>query len=168
MRYLFKNHFNTTLPRIPNDLLPSDMGNLLNIRRPQKELRSTELFLFTESSKVRDFRKLRAQHTHKHIYSIYIYIYIYETRFHVKRRKQSYRNLRCYTCTGFRQANTNANDDHVELSGICKVRKYNFFCNIRIFTKSDCLLNRTRRCRNRYDVCLLKAPTGANIMHLST
>ena len=81
-----------------------------------------ELFLFTEPSKGRGFRKLRAQHIY-----IYIYIYIYnEKRFHVKRRRQSYRNFRYYTCTGFRQANTKANDDHVELKGICKVTKYNF------------------------------------------
>jgi len=62
-------------------------------------------------------------HTHTHTH-IYIYIYIYnESRFHVKRRKQSNRNLRYYTCTGFRQANTKTNDDHVELNGICKVTK---------------------------------------------
>jgi hypothetical protein len=154
MHYLFKNHFNITLPCIPNDLLPLDMGNLLNIRGSQKELRSMELFLFTEPSNGRDFRKLRAQH----IYN--------ETRFYVKRRKQSYINLCYYTCTGFRQANTKANDDHVELNGICKFTNYNFLCNLRIFTKSDCSLNRTRRCRSRYNACLLKAPTSANIMHL--
>jgi len=154
MHYLFKSHFNITLPCIPNDLLPSDMGNLLNIRGPQKELRPIESFLFTEPSKGRDFRKLRAQQ----IYN--------ETRFHVNRRKQSYRNLRYYTCTGFRQANTKANDDYVELNRICTVTKHTFLCNLRIFTKRDCLLNRTRRYRSRYDVCLLKAPTSANIMHL--
>lgn len=38
------------------------MGNLLNIRGPQKELRSMQLFLFTETSMGTDFRKIRAQH----------------------------------------------------------------------------------------------------------
>lgn len=103
------------------------MGNLLNIRGPQKELRPMEFFLFTEPSKGRDFRKLTAQRIHN------------ETCFDVKRRKQSYRNLRYYTCTGFRRANTKTNDDHVELNAICKVTKHNFLCNLRIFTKSDCL-----------------------------